>query len=629
MASTMASTVDKILEVAQSAPERWHGSFAEYLEMVIANPKVARSAHALLRDAVYAKGVSVETDSTGREIRKFGVFDEIYGIESALDQIMRVVESAALGQDTRRRILFLAGPPASAKSTIVYLLKRALEEYSRTPEGAIYGIEGCPLHEEPLHLLPEEARRRLREETGIEVEGELCPVCLYRLDNEWHGDIASVPVERIFIDEQRRVGIATFCPSDPNVQDVSDLVGSMDLVALQKFGVESHPLAFAFDGALDVANRGLCELVELWKNRGEMLYVLLTVAQERQIKTGRFALISADEVLVAHSNYAELEAFSSDKKNEAILDRVIRVDVPYNIRWSDEEKIYDKMTRGRPWHAAPWTFRVAAAVAILSRFQPHEKYPPITRLRLYDGLLGGRYTVWHVDEARQLCPNDGRMGVSPRQVIAALNQAAVGKECLTPIDALRALRDSHQHHLSSISKGALDALVADARKEYDTWIVRSVSQAFVDSFSDVAQGLFQKYLDHAEAVLGKEKVKDPITGEWKDPDEKFLRSIEEVLDISPSSATAFREEIVRKAGTAARRGQPMRWDSHERMKEGIEKRLFADLQGTIRTTISGYAPDEEQRRRLEGVKRHMIEHLGFCPICADEALKYVGELLAR
>lgn len=283
-------------------PDLWHGDFAQYLDLVLKNPSIARSAHALLYDAVMDKGITLGEDD---KPPVYGAFaHEVFGIDEPISALMKALHAGAQGLDIKRRIVLLMGPPGSAKSTIATHLKRLLEQYTRTPKGAVYAISDCPMHEDPLHLLPHSAREKLFHDTGIRVEGELCPVCRYRYEQgegSW-SSISSVPVEQIIFSEQRKVGIAAFAPSDPNSQDISDLVGGVDIVALQKYGVESHPLAWRFDGTLNIANRGIAELIELLKSKAELQFSLLTLAQERQIKAPRFELISADEVLLAHTN---------------------------------------------------------------------------------------------------------------------------------------------------------------------------------------------------------------------------------------------------------------------------------------------------------------------------------------
>ncbi|HET7559102.1 MAG TPA: protein prkA [Limnochordia bacterium] len=610
--------------------EPWKGDFAAYFERVLAEPKIVRTAHQYLLEAIRAPGVT--KDESDR--RNFDLFAKtIFGLDDVLDEFVGVMEAAARGLDIRRRIVLLVGPPGSAKSTIVTLLKRALENYSQTDDGRLYAIAGCPMHEEPLHLLPPSSRERLFQEKGIRIEGELCPVCRWRLQNEWERNVAAVPVEQIVLSEAGRVGIASFAPGDPNLQDTSDLTGSMDLVALQKYGTESHPMAYRFDGALNVASRGLFEGIELLKAREELLFTLITLAQERQIKVGRFALIDVDEVLLAHTNEAEYQRFATNRTNEALQSRTFVIQVPYNLKWDAEIKIYEKLFAESQLksHLAPWSLKAASAWALLSRFEKLEKYDALTKLHLYNGEFEGEYNERHAEEARELSPRDGLDGVSPRQVINALSQAVAAENhtCLNPIDALRALRDSADHHVGSLDAERLDAHVTTVRRLYDDWAIKTVNRAFIASFEGSAQELLQKYLDNAEASLSRDKVRDPVTGEWIEPDDKFLKGLEDTIGIPDSGRKAFREELLIRVAGLSRRGAEFRWDSHPRLKDAIEKKLFADLQGTVRTTVSTKLPDEEQKKRIDVVTQRLIESEGFCESCAPALLEYVGYLLNR
>ena len=613
----------------------WRGDFASYLELILEHKEFARSAHALLYDAILDKGITLSADD---EPPVYGAFqDEIFGIDDPIAQLMSALHAGAEGLDIRRRIILLMGPPGSAKSTIATRMKRLLEEYTLTPKGAVYAIADCPMHEDPLHLLPQSARKHLHQDTGILVEGELCPVCRYRLEQAegaW-SSISTIPVEQIVFSEQRKVGIAAFAPSDPNSQDISDLVGGVDIVALQQYGVESHPLAWRFDGTLNIANRGIAELIELLKSKAELQFSLLTLAQERQIKAPRFELISADEVLLAHTNEEEYRRFVSDQKNEALQSRTYIIKVPYNLKWSAEEQIYRKMMGNRlDTHIAPWTLKAAAGWALLSRYEKLEKYSPELKLKLYDGQFEGEFRPAHLREVKELSPRDGMFGVSPRQVVNALSQAIAASphNCLTPTDALKALRESLDHHTGAESKEKRDQLlgaVGSIRAEYDRYAKQTVSRAFIAAFESSAQDILIRYLDSAEASMREDKLRDPITGEWVDPDEKLMRSLEDLIGVSEGSKKSFREELLVRVGAMARHGKEFRWDSHPRLKEAIEQRLFADLQGTIRTTLSSKVPDEEQRRKLDSVKRRLQEQDGYCPHCASAMLDYVGYLLEK
>src|SRR5690606_5780587 len=250
--------------------------------------------------------------------------DLLFGLEETIRTLVEeYFQPSAERLDVRKRLLLLMGPVSGGKSTIVSLLKRGLERYTRTDAGAVYGIKGCPMHEEPLHLIPESLRAEFYEEYGIHIEGTLCPVCRHRLDTEWEGDVGRVPVERILFSEERRVGIGTFAPSDPKSQDISELTGSIDFSTIATYGSESDPRAYRFDGELNIANRRMMEFQEMLKCDEKFLWNLLSLTQEGNFKAGRFALISADELVIAHTNEAEYRHFISNKKNEALHSRII------------------------------------------------------------------------------------------------------------------------------------------------------------------------------------------------------------------------------------------------------------------------------------------------------------------
>lgn len=273
---------------------RWEGAFADYLQIIEQSPYVAKTAHARIYDMIASAGVEVDADDK----RHYRFFDkELFGLEDTLERLVEeYFHASARRLDVRKRILLLMGPVSGGKSTIVTLLKRGLESFSRTPEGALYGIKGCPMHEEPLHLIPNELRVDFERDYGIRIEGNLCPSCRMRLENEYEGNIEVVPVERIVMSEDLRVGIGTFSPSDPKSQDIADLTGSIDFSTITEYGSESDPRAYRFDGELNKANRGLMEFQEMLKSDEKFLWHLLSLTQEGNFKAGRFALISADEM---------------------------------------------------------------------------------------------------------------------------------------------------------------------------------------------------------------------------------------------------------------------------------------------------------------------------------------------
>jgi len=616
----------------------WEGTFRQYLAMVVENPHWAWSAHRRLYEMICSHGIHREDTGAGHRERYRFFQDEIFGIDDALAQIMEYFKAAAQGADVRRRILLLYGPPASGKSELVTLLKRGLEAFSRTPQGALYAISTCPQHEDPLHLVPVELRDKFRETYGIHIEGQLCPRCVLDLREKYGGDPYRVPVKRIFLSEQHRVGIGTFVPSDPKTQDIAELVGSMDLARIGEYGAESDPRAYRFDGELNVANRGLMEFIEMLKADEKFLYVLLTLAQERVIKTGRFPLIYADEVVIAHTNQPEFQEFIADRRSEALRDRLIAVRVPYTLQRSQEVRIYEKLLRqvqAQDVHLAPHTLLVTATFAVLTRLEPSTN-PALTlqkKVRLYDGQQVEGFTQEDVRRARAETEEEGMSGVSPRFIINRLSAALIkpGVTCFNPIDALRALREGIQQHpaWSPKEKDKYLDLLAEARREYDELARTDVQKAFFISFEREINTLLDNYLDHVEAYLEDRRLVDPVTGEEHPPDERLMRSIEEKIEVSEQGKDTFRNEVLRKVAIAQRRGEPFDYAAHPRLAEALEKQLFEERRDTIKLTVSARNPDEEQLRRLNQVIGTLVEREGYCPACANELLKYVSSLMAR
>lgn len=613
----------------------WEGSFKEYLQMVKEDPGIAQLAHSRIYNMIMDAGVE-----EGEGAKQYLFFsEELFGLEEALHRLVEeYFHPAARRLDVRKRLLLLMGPVSGGKSTIVTLLKRGLERYSRTPRGAVYGIKGCPMHEEPLHLIPPELRPDFEREYGVFIEGDLCPSCRLRLETEYGGRLEEVKVERVVFSESHRVGVGTFAPSDPKSQDIADLTGSIDFSTITQYGSESDPRAYRFDGELNKANRGLMEFQEMLKCDEKFLWNLLSLTQEGNFKAGRFALISADELIVAHTNENEYRSFIANKKNEALHSRMIVMPVPYTLKVSAEEKIYAKLVRQsnlREVHIAPHALRTAAIFTVLTRLKESKKQGMdlLTKLRLYDGEDVEGYKDNDVRELRAEVPDEGMSGVDPRYVINRISSAllAGGTSCINALDVLRALKDGFDQH-PSITREERERLlnfIAMARREYDEMAKKEIQRAFVYSYEASAKTMMENYLDNVEAYCSKHRVKDPLTGEEVDPDEKLMRSIEEQIGVTENAKKAFREEILIRISSYARKGKTFDYHSHERLREAIEKKLFADLKDVVKITISSRTPDEVQLKRINEVTRQLIEEHGYCPTCANELLQYVGSLLNR
>ena len=619
---------------------RWEGTFRDYFEIVTQNPRLAQLSHARVNDMIHAAGVEKLNEGTRDEVTRYNFFArELFGIEEPLARIVEYFKSAAQRLEVRKRILLLMGPVGGGKSTIVTMLKRGLEEWTRTDEGAVYAIKDCPMHEEPLHLIPEALRPEIGKHYGIYIEGDLCPQCRYALEHTYGGRHEDVKVQRLIFSEKDRIGIGTFAPSDPKSQDITELTGSIDLSTIGEIGVESDPRAYRFDGELNIANRGVMEFVEMLKVDEKFLYSLLTLSQEQNIKTGRFAMIYADEVILSHTNENEYVAFAGNKKSEALQDRIILVRVPYNLRVSQEERIYDKLLRQSEVmhnvHIAPNTLRVAAMFAVMTRLEEPKRanVDVVKKMKLYDGEDVEGYKSKDVRELREETVREGMDGISPRYVINRLSSALVrdGVTCINPIDALRAIKDGFEQHtgITGEQRERYLNLISAARKEYDELAKTEVQRAFVYSFEEMARTICNNYLDNVEAYCNKERIKDPITEEEMEPDEQLMRSIEEQIGVSENAKNTFRQEILIRISSYARRGKQFEYTAHERLKEAIEKKIFADLKDVVKITTSAKTPDPDQLRRINEVVDRLVREHGYCPVCANELLSYVGTLLSR
>ncbi|MFB5664353.1 PrkA family serine protein kinase [Alteribacillus sp. HJP-4] len=630
------SIIHKIREFREEEENlKWRGTFREYLELVRENPHIAQTAHSRVYNMIKDAGV-IERDSH-KMYKFFG--KDIFGLEEALEKLIEeYFHSAARRLDVRKRILLLMGPVSGGKSTIVTMLKRGLEQYSRTDAGAVYAIEGCPMHEDPLHLIPPHLRDEFKHEYGIKIEGHLSPLNVMRLEKEFDNRIENVMIERIFFSEDKRVGIGTFSPSDPKSQDIADLTGSIDFSTIAQYGSESDPRAYRFDGELNKANRGMMEFQEMLKCDEKFLWHLLSLTQEGNFKAGRFALISADELIVAHTNEAEYKSFISNKKNEALHSRIIVMKVPYNLKVSEEERIYEKMIKDSDMghvHIAPHALRTAAVFSILTRLKEPKKQTIdlIKKLKLYDGEEIEGFKEQDIDELKKEFHDEGMNGIDPRYVINRISSAIIRKEVhsINALDVLRSLKDGLDQH-ASISKEDKERymdFISVARKQYDDAAKREVQKAFVYSYEESAKTLMDNYLDNVEAYCNKNKLMDPLTGEEMSPDEKLMRSIEEQIGISENAKRAFREEILIRISAYARKGKKFNYNSHERLKEAIQKKLFADLKDVVKITTSTKTPDESQLKKVNEVIARLIDEHGYNSVSANDLLRYVGSLLNR
>ncbi|MTK14151.1 MAG: serine protein kinase, partial [Clostridiaceae bacterium] len=539
--------------------------------------------------------------------------------------------SAAMNGEESRQVLYLVGPVGSGKSSIVEVLKRALEESE-----AVYALKGCPMREEPLHLIPKHLRKQFEENLGIKIEGDLCPVCRHRLKEEFKGQYENFPVVKTGFSIRSRKGIGVVPPVDPNNQDTSVLVGSVDISKMDLYP-EDDPRIFSLNGAFDVGNRGLVEFIEVFKNDVEYLHTIITATQEKSIPSpGKGSMIYFDGVIIAHSNEAEWNKFKSDHTNEAILDRIVKVEVPYCMELSEETKIYEKILKKSHFkaHIAPHTIEVAAMFAILSRLSLSNKVDLLTKLKIYNGEeIVEKGTTKKIDimELREEAGiREGMEGISTRFIIKAIDNALSDSEhhCINPLSVMESIIKSIKDLdvADDLRKKYLGLIQDSIRKEYNKVLEKEITKAFIQSFKEQAESLFNNYLDHAEAYVNRAKIKDKSTGEQLDPDEKFMRSIEEQIGISEGSAKGFRSDVTSYMFYLMRKGGKVDYTSYEPLKEAIEKKITSSVREMSRIVTKSKVRDKEQHKKYNSMVEEMKKN-GYCDHCCDVILKYAANNL--
>jgi serine protein kinase len=626
----------------QHRGQRWEGTFSDFLNQIVPNNAGAmvRSSHEYIWDMLRWHGREMPGDANEGARSRELFRKELFGIDEPLTRLVEYFKAAAAGSDVGRRLLLLLGPPSGGKSTVAILLKRGLEEYSRTDEGALYAIKGSPMRENPLNLVPASLRPKFRETYGVDINGELSPWARDYVEREFEGDFLRVPVERAFLSEASRQGIGTYAPHDPTTADIADLVGSVDLAKVAQIGDEGDPRAWSWSGAVYAASRGMLEMIEILKVKREFLYLLLTMTQEKNVKVSRFPLIHLDETILAHTNLAEFHKFLQEKENEALLDRMVIIKVPYALSYKDESRIYQKLVSGAPAfrnvHLDPHVLNLASVFSILTRLGKPERegLDVAKKLRLYAGEAVEGVPETEATRLRAEAPDEGLTGISPRFVINAISNAITRSNAhsLTSMELLLALKDAIEHDAridNKQKKGWIDHLVTARKEFYNRWVKEDVHRAMFASFEEEAQQLLEKYLDEVEASLDHRQVTDPITNETRPADERFLRSVEEKIKVSDSGKLSFRQEVVRKAMVAFKAGEKFKLSSHARMREAIEQYLFEERRDVLRLVTSTARPDDDARQKISVVQQRLISEYGYDEHSAKEALSYVTTLLAQ
>ena len=630
-------SIEEILAESEQEVGRfeWEGTFADYLRMVIHNPSHARLSHALVYDAIMAHGVETSIDGEPT----YGLFEsELFGLEMALDKVVQYFAASAQRLEVRKRILLLLGPPAGGKSSIVDLLKRALERYTRTSEGAVYAISGCPMQEEPLHLIPPRLRDDLLDQYEVYVEGDLCPRCRYMVGTEYRGKVPEIPIERVTFSEAEAVGIGYFIATNPNPSDASLLVGSVDDKKLGGDRREVAGKAFRLDGELNIANRGLMEFVEMFKADRHMLTTLLGLAQEQLIKLQKFGSVYADEAIVGHSNEGDFDTFTSEEHAEALKDRIIAIQIPYNLRVGEEVKIYRKMMQSgtqQSVHMAPLTLNVAATYTVLSRLEPPSRQGMslLDKLRLYDDRMVANYTKQDLREMQRHHPNEGLQGISPRYVMNQVGAVASRSDvtCVSPLAALDSLWQGLRENISLDQQdlSRYVGLISETVKEYSALAINDVQKAFEESFEQTASMLLDGYLVSVTALSTGVSVPESSDENAPVVNERDMREIERSIGVTEREKAEFRQEIYQIVSSRKARGLGFEYTSEPRIHSAIESRLLPSRSKVEKgLTQPRFARQRvEWARRRSSIASRLVESYGYCTECAEDLINYVTVVL--
>ena len=679
----LASIIDRKLDVTQFKEQHWEGSFWEYLDIVMETPAVARNAFQRVYDMILTYGADNYTQFK-QELTKYKFFgdpidggaDAIFGLERPLMQLVDFFKSAAAGYGTEKRILLLHGPVGSSKSTMARLLKKGLESYSRTDAGRTFtyswhvppGMAGsgggeedvalaCPMHEEPLLLIPVEARKevlaaineKLPDGRQIRLYGDVCPFCrkvqgdlmdLY--GGDWRKTIEHVRVHRLVLSEKDRRGIGTFQPKDEKNQDSTELTGDINYRKIAEYGSDSDPRAFSFDGELNIANRGIVEFIEVLKLDVAFLYDLLGASQEHMIKPKKFAQTYIDEVILGHTNEPEYKKLQGNEMMEAFRDRTIKIDVPYNIRLDDEVRIYNKdfsTERIKGMHIAPHTVEVAAMWAVLTRLAEPKKagITKMQKLKLYNGKSIPGFTEDSIKELKEEAPREGMQGISPRYIQDKISNALVSHQAQTerainPFMVMNELEEGLNHH-SLITDEELKKdykeLLATVREEYED-ILKGEVQRAISADEDAIKRLATNYIDSVLAYTQHERIRNRYTGRDEDPDERLMRSIEEKIDIPESRKDDFRQEIMNYIAALSMSGRKFEYNTNARLLKALELKLFEDQRDTIKLkNLVSSVVDDETQQKIDVVKQRLIKYFGYNETSATDVLNYVASIFAR
>ena len=452
-----------------------------------------------------------------------------------------------------------------------------------------------------------------------------------------------IRVRRVVFCEADRVGIGTFQPKDEKNQDATELTGDVNYMKLGAYGVDSDPRAFNFDGEFMVANRGLLEMIEMLKLNEEFLYDLLGAAQERQVKPKKFPQVPIDLAIIAHTNDPEYQRLVKNDRMEALQDRIVRVDWPYVLRWDDELQVLkqDYNEERVRQHIAPHTLEIASLFAILTRLKTEKnaKLDPVKKAKLYNGQTLPGYTEDAVKELMDAEPNEGMdQGISARYVQNKISNALVSHhDYVNPFMVLHEIKEGLKTYSlignDANKRAMLESCVDKAKKELDEILKNEVRRALVMD-DDAIHRMFINYLDNVFAFINNEKIRNEYTGEYEEPNERLMRSIEEKIDVPEQGVDDFRRSIAAYVGHLKHNKgeEALKWDSNPELAKALELKLFEETKDTIKlsslTKITGVI-DPQTQEKIDEIKTRLIKNYGYNHQSATDVLNYVGSIFAR
>jgi len=626
---------------AGASQKRFSGTFLDYIEHVKRKPEIVRPSHKRLYESIIKHGTSAMPDSDPRKkkifnnesIKIYDYFkDEFFGMERVISKIVQYLKSAAHKGEESKQVLLLMGPVGAGKSALTEHIKSALngETY--------YHLQGDPQRGEPLQLVPRSLRNKFSSKLGVNIEGDISPVVQFKLMHELDGKYEDYPVVETSFSQRGRRGVASVPPMDANSQDTSVLIGSVDISKLDRYA-EDDPRALSLNGAFNVGNRGIVELVEIFKNEIEFLHTIITATQEKRIPSpGKSDMLYFDGVIIAHCNETEWNRFQSEHTNEAILDRVVKISVPYCLELDQEVRIYEKLLGQSDFtsHIAPHTLKVASMFSVMSRLKSSGKCDLLTKMKIYNGediIEKGRVKRIDIEDLREETSREGMSGISTRFIAKALDTALADsdKNMITPISVIESLARMVKDQITDeeFKQHCLEIIQKIVREEYLKILETEVAKAFISAYEEQAQSLFDTYLDNAEAHTTHQRLKDKVTKEEREPDEKFLRSVEEQIGITGSAKDGFRSDVTAYMFAKMRRGEKVNYTSYEPLKEAIESYLISSVKSMARIITKSKTRDDEQQKKYSDMVQTMIDDYNYTAESAEEILAYASNNLWR